>query len=89
MNFYIDRSRCHTCLGNCERRIARLIRCPLEEDRPCITAIEANGRPELILVMEDTGHKAILVLGDPSHELAAAEGLSRFLPRQNRIEAVG
>ncbi len=45
MKIYLDRSLCNDSLPTCERRMARLIRFPLGEDRPCITAIEEDGQP--------------------------------------------
>jgi hypothetical protein len=80
MKIYIDRSICDDCLSTCERRMARLVRYPLAEDRPCITAIEDDGQTELTLVIKDNGHQATLVLDDEARELVASEGFSAFLP---------
>jgi hypothetical protein len=80
MKIYLDRSLCNDSLPTCERRMARLIRFPLGEDRPCITAIEEDGRPELTLVMKSDGREATIVLDRDDQELAGVEGFSAFLP---------
>lgn len=80
MKIYLDRSFCNDSLPTCERRMARLIRFPLGEDRPCITAIEDDGRMELTLVVKSDGQEATIVLDDAARELAETEGISAFLP---------
>jgi len=80
MKIYLDRSLCNDSLPTCERRMARLIRFPLGEDRPCITAIEEDGRSELTLVMKSDGREATIVLDRDHQELASVEGFSAFLP---------
>lgn len=80
MKIYLDRSLCNDSLSTCERRMARLIRFPLGEDRPCITAIEDDGQPELTLVMKSDGREATIVLDRAHRELAGVEGFSAFLP---------
>ncbi len=80
MKIYLDRSLCNDSLPTCERRMARLIRHPMGEDRPCITAIEDDGKPELTLVMKSDGQKATLILDQGDQELAGVEGFSAFLP---------
>ena len=80
MKIYLDRSLCNDSLPTCERRMARLIRFPLGEDRPCITAIEEDGRPELTLVIKSDGQEATIVLDQDAQELAGVEGFSAFLP---------
>jgi hypothetical protein len=80
MKIYLDRSLCNDSLPTCERRMARLIRFPLGEDRPCITAIEEDGQSELTLVMKSDGQEATIVLDREDQELAGIEGFSAFLP---------
>ncbi len=80
MKIYLDRSICNDSLPTCERRMAKLIRHPEGEDRPCITAIEDDGKPELTLVVKSNGQEATIVLDDTARELAATEGISAFLP---------
>lgn len=80
MKIYLDRSLCNDSLPTCERRMARLIRFPLGEDRPCITAIEEDGLPELTLVMKSDGQEATIVLDREHQELGGVEGFSAFLP---------
>lgn len=80
VKIYLDRSICNDSLPTCERRMARLIRFPLGEDRPCITAIEDDGRPELTLVVKSEGQEAVISLDDEARALAGTEGISSFLP---------
>jgi hypothetical protein len=80
VKIYLDRSVCNDSLPTCERRMARLIRFPLGEDRPCITAIEDDGQPELTLVVKSDGHESIIRLDEDARELASIEGISSFLP---------
>jgi hypothetical protein len=80
VKIYLDRSVCNDSLPTCERRMARLIRFPLGEDRPCITAIEDDGKVELTLVVKSDGKEATIVLDEQARELAGMEGLSSFLP---------
>lgn len=80
MKIYLDRSICNDSLPTCERRMANLIRNPLGEDRPCITAIEDDGRLELTLVVKSEGQEATVVLSSEDQEVAGTEGLSAFLP---------
>ena len=80
MKIYLDRSLCNDSLPTCERRMAHLIRFPLGEDRPCITAIEEDGQSELTLVMKSDGQEATIVLDRDDQELAGIEGFSAFLP---------
>jgi len=80
MKIYLDRSICNDSLPTCERRMARLIRFPLGEDRPCITAIEDDGQPELTLVVKSDGQEAVITLDEDARALAGAEGISSFLP---------
>lgn len=79
MKLYIDRDICDHTLPVCERCLGRLLRFPLGEDRPCITAIEEDNRPELALVLKSDGQETTLVLDDEARELAAFEGFSAFL----------
>ncbi len=80
MKIFLDRSMCDDSLPTCERRMARLIQHPLGEDRPCITAIEDDGLPELTLVVKSDGQEAVIVLDDEARRLAGTEGISAFLP---------
>lgn len=80
MKIYLDRSLCNDSLPTCERRMARLIRFPLGEDRPCITAIEEDGQAELTLVMKSDGQETTIVFDQNEQELAGVEGFSAFLP---------
>lgn len=80
MKIYLDRSFCNDTLSTCERRMAKLIRFPLGEDRPCITAIEDDGEPDLTIIVKSEGQEATIVLNDDARELAGVEGLSAFLP---------
>ena len=80
MKIYLDRSLCDDSLPTCERRMAFLIRFPEGEDRPCITAIEDDGCPELTLVIKSEGREATIVLDGVDREIAEVEGISSFLP---------
>jgi len=80
VKIYLDRSMCNDSLPTCERRMARLIRFPLGEDRPCITAIEDDGQPELTLVVKSDGQEAVILLDEDTRSLAGTEGISSFLP---------
>jgi len=80
VKIFLDRSMCNDSLPTCERRMARLIRYPFGEDRPCITAIEDDGRPELTIVIKSEDQEATIILDDETRELAATEGISAFLP---------
>ena len=80
MKIVIDRTHCDLCQSYCDRHVAKLIRFPEHEDRPCIKSLEDDGQPELTLVVEDGDHKAILTLTDEGREVLGLEGLSAYLP---------
>lgn len=80
MKIYVDRTHCDLCQSYCDRHVARLIRFPLGEDRPCIQALEDDGLPALTLVVKDGENEATLVLDEKNREIAALEGISTFLP---------
>jgi hypothetical protein len=80
MKIYVDRDHCDICQSYCDRHVAKLIRFPEGEDRPCITAIEDDGLVDLTLVVTTAGGTTTLVLNERDREIAAYEGLSTFLP---------
>lgn len=80
MKIYIDRAHCNLCQSYCDRHVARLVRFPEGEDRPCIQAIEDDGSPRLTLVVQDEMETVTLVLDERDQEIVALEGLSSFLP---------
>jgi hypothetical protein len=79
MKIYIDRAHCELCQSYCDRHVAKLVRFPEHEDRPCITAIEEDGLPGLTLVVENGSGPITLSLSPADREVAAFEGLSTFL----------
>jgi len=79
MKIVIDRTHCEMCQSYCDRHIAKLIRFPEHEDRPCIKSLEYDGRPELTLVIEDGNTKAVLQLTDLGREVLGLEGVSAYL----------
>ena len=88
MKIYIDRTHCELCQSYCERHVAKLIRFPLHEDRPCIQAMEDDGLPELTVVVKDGDNEATLTLTGKDREAAGLEGLSLFLP-WSAVQSVG
>ncbi|MCC6189338.1 MAG: hypothetical protein IT318_09900 [Anaerolineales bacterium] len=80
MKIYIDRAHCDLCQSYCDRHVARLVRFPEGEDRPCIQAIEDDGSSRLTLVVQDEKETVTLVLDERDQEIVAFEGLSSFLP---------
>lgn len=60
MKITIDRTHCDLCQSYCDRHVARLIRTPLGEDRPCIQSLIDDGRPELTLVVQDGDNEATI-----------------------------
>ena len=80
MKIVIDRTHCELCQSYCDRHVAKLIRFPEHEDRPCIKSMEDDGQPEMTLVIEDGANKAILQLTDLGREVLGLEGLSAYLP---------
>ena len=80
MKIYIDRTHCDLCESYCDRHVAKLIRSPLGEDRPCIQSLEDDGQVELTLVVKDRGNEVTLTLTDQDRALLGLEGLSPFLP---------
>ena len=83
MKIVIDRTHCDLCQSYCDRHVAKLIRFPEHEDRPCIKSLEYDGRPELTLVIEDGNTKAILQLTDLGREVLGLEGVSAYLQSMN------
>jgi hypothetical protein len=79
MIIVIDRTHCDLCQSYCDRHVAKLIRFPEHEDRPCIKSLEDDGRPELTLVIEDGNNKAILQLTDLGRDVLGLEGVSGYL----------
>jgi hypothetical protein len=79
MKIVIDRTHCDLCQSYCDRHVAKLIRFPEHEDRPCIKSLEDDGHPELTLVIEDGNNKAILQLTDLGREVLGLEGVSAYL----------
>ncbi|MEP7356487.1 MAG: hypothetical protein ABI847_04560 [Anaerolineales bacterium] len=80
MKLVIDRTHCELCQSFCDRHVAKLIRFPEHEDRPCIKSLEDDGQPELTLVIEDGPHKATLHLTAFGQEVLGLEGVSAYLP---------
>jgi hypothetical protein len=80
MKIVIDRTHCELCQSYCDRHVAKLIRFPEHEDRPCIKSVEDDGQPAMTLVIEDGPNKAILQLTDLGREVLGLEGLSAYLP---------
>jgi hypothetical protein len=94
MKIVIDRTHCDLCESYCDRHLAKLIRFPEHEDRPCIKALEYDGQPELTLVIEDGDHKATLQLTDLAREVLGQEGVSAYLqsisgPAANTLRPAG
>jgi hypothetical protein len=83
MKIVIDRTHCDLCQSYCDRHVAKLIRFPEHEDRPCIKSLEDDGQPELTLVIEDGNTKAILQLTDLGREVLGLEGVSAYLQSMN------
>jgi hypothetical protein len=79
MKIVIDRTHCDLCQSYCDRHVAKLIRFPEHEDRPCIKSLEDDGQPELTLVIEDGDNKATLQLTDLGREVLGLEGVSAYL----------
>jgi hypothetical protein len=79
MKIYIDRTHCDLCQAYCDRHVAKLVRFPLGEDRPCIERLEDDGLPELTLVVKDGERHVTLVLGEKEREIIGLEGLSGVL----------
>jgi hypothetical protein len=80
VKIYIDRTHCDLCQSYCDRHVAKLVRFPEGEDRPCIQAIEDDGSAQLTLVVENGAGPITLVLDERDREIIAYEGLSTFLP---------
>jgi len=80
MKVFIDRTTCPDCSSFCDRHIAKLIRFPLGENRPCITKIEDDGQDYLTVDVTDGINHATLTLTEAQREIMALEGLSPFLP---------
>ncbi len=80
MKIWIDRTSCPLCQSYCDRHAAKLVRFPLGEDRPCITALEEDGQPLLTLVVKDGDNEATVTLSEEQREVVATEGLTALLP---------
>lgn len=80
MKIYINRCTCNISQGYCDRHVAKLIRFPEGEDRPCVTAIEDDGQSELTLVVTTDAGVSTLALSEQERRIAEYEGLSTFLP---------
>ena len=87
MKIVIDRTHCDICQSYCDRHIGRLIQSPLGQDRPCIQALEEDGLPELTLVVQDGEHEATFHLNDNDREIFGLEGVSPFLPWNQKSKA--
>jgi hypothetical protein len=79
MKIYIDRTHCDLCQAYCDRHVAKLVRFPLGEDRPCIERLVDDGLPELTLVVKDGERHVTLVLGEKERAIIGLEGLSGVL----------
>jgi hypothetical protein len=82
MKIYIDREHCELCQSYCDRHVAKLVRFPEGEDRPCIQAVEDDGSAQLTLVVQDKSQSQpiTLILDDKDREIIGLEGLSGYLP---------
>jgi hypothetical protein len=80
VKIYIDRTHCDLCQEYCDRHVAKLVRYPLGEDRPCIQRLEEDGQATLTLVVRDGPHEATLVLSEQDRAEIGLEGLSTRLP---------
>lgn len=80
MKIYIDREHCELCQSYCDRHVAKLVRFPEGEDRPCIQAVEDDGSPLLTLVVKANGEPVTLVLDEKDRQIIGLEGLSDYLP---------
>jgi hypothetical protein len=81
MKIYVDRCNCNLSQGYCDRHVAKLIRFPEGEDRPCVSAIEDDGSSELTLIVKTDAGVTTLALTPEERQIAAYEGLSTFLPQ--------
>jgi len=80
MKVYIDRDHCDLCQSYCDRHVAKFVRFPEGEDRPCIQSIEDDGSQQLTLVVQHQGAPITLILDDKEREIIGLEGLSGYLP---------
>jgi hypothetical protein len=80
MKVFIDRTTCPACSSYCDRHAAKFIRFPMSEDRPCITAIEDDGKPLLTVEVTDGNNRAVITLTEEQRETVAYEGLTPLLP---------
>ncbi|MBL8046431.1 MAG: hypothetical protein JNL09_07820 [Anaerolineales bacterium] len=80
MKIYIDRTTCPACQAYCDRHAAKLVRFPLGEDRPCITAMEDDGQEALTIDVTDGQNHATLTLTEEQRQIVALEGLTTLLP---------
>lgn len=79
MKIFIDRAHCDACQSYCDRHVAKFVRFPEGEDRPCIQAIEDDGSPLLTLVVTSDDRTVTLELDESQRQIVALEGLSTFL----------
>ena len=80
MKIYIDRLHCDACQSYCDRHVAKLVRFPEGEDRPCIQSIEDDGQAMLTLVVLDSdGEQVTLALDERDRQIISFEGLSTYL----------
>jgi hypothetical protein len=80
MKIYIDRTHCDACQSYCDRHVAKLVRFPLGEDRPCLQSMEDDGQTALTLVVKDGPNEVTMVLTEKEREAIGLEGLSSWLP---------
>lgn len=74
MKVVIERGLCDSSLSFCQRCSAVFFRNPEGVDRPCIMAVEEDGKDTLTLEMDTDGRKLEVELTDEQRELAAVEG---------------
>lgn len=87
MQMTIDRDLCDHVLSECEQCLARLMRHPLGEDRPCITNLFDDGDPVLRLALKYDGLEQTFVLAPEDREIVALQGWSQLvevMPRMYR-----
>lgn len=88
MKVYIDRTHCEACQSFCDRHVAKLIRFPEGEDRPCIQKVEDDEQADLTLVVRDhDGRQTTIVLDEKERAIVAFEGLSSYLNAPNTSTA--
>jgi hypothetical protein len=80
MKIVIDRTHCDLCQSYCDRHVAKLVRFPEGEDRPCIQSLEDDGAIALTLVVREGPQEITLVLSEADRAAIGLEGLSPLLP---------